>query len=122
MRVAETWKRWNARRAAMRELNGLDDQQCESLAADAGISVGTLVSLYKRGPEASDEMWHMLQALPFDTKPLERRYPDVFQDMSVICSECRLKSRCRSQLRAGRIAMTYRDFCPNAPTIDALAR
>ena len=122
MQVVETWKRWNARRTAMRELNELDDQQFEALAADVGISVGTLASLSKRGPDASDEMWHMLKALPFATKPLEQKYPDVIQDMSVICSECTLKSHCRSQLRAGRIAMTYRDFCPNAPTIDALAR
>lgn len=120
MRVAETLKRWNARRATMRELEGLDAQQCEALAADTGISVGTLVSLYKRGPEASDEMWHMLKALPLDSKALEQKYPDVFHDMSIICSECTLKSHCRSQLRAGRIGVTYRDFCPNAPTIDAL--
>lgn len=121
MQVVETLKRWNARLAGMRELNALDSRQCEALAADAGISVARLMSLTKRGPDASDEMWHMLKALPLDAKSLEQKYPDVFRDMSIICAECSLKSQCRSQLRAGRIGVTYRDFCPNAPTIDALA-
>jgi hypothetical protein len=56
MRVADTWKRWATRRAAVRELNALGMSERENVARDASITVATLDALATRDANSSDEL------------------------------------------------------------------
>ena len=120
MRVADTWKRWATRRAAIRELNALGMSERENVARDASITVATLDALATRDANSSDELQRLMLTLSLDHQAFKQKYPDVSREMDVICSICVAKARCRRDLAADRSAERYVDYCPNAPTIAAL--
>lgn len=121
MRVAETWKRWNARRAATREINALDPAERDAIAADAGITASMLHLLADRDTDSSVELERLAELLAIDLAHLRQIGPSITRDMDVICSLCSVKAQCRGDLDSGRARTAYADYCPNAPTLDALA-
>ena len=44
----------------------------------------------------------------------------ISRDLSRVCSECLMTSRCRRELDAGSASANYNEYCPNALTLDAL--
>ena len=44
----------------------------------------------------------------------------ISRDLSRVCSECLMTSRCRRELDAGSAGANYNEYCPNALTLDAL--
>jgi hypothetical protein len=42
------------------------------------------------------------------------------RDMQRLCISCEAKQRCEHELTQGSAARHYREFCPNAFTLDAL--
>ena len=62
----------------------------------------------------------MLKALDIDVADLARTEPLLVRDMQRVCSLCRDKAHCNGELDDGTAAQHYRDYCPNAPSIDAL--
>jgi hypothetical protein len=121
MRVAEVWKRWSARRAAIREIDTLDARERDVIAAEIGVTTSMLQSLVSRDTDSSVELERLANLLRIDLQHLRRIGPSITRDMDVICSLCILKAQCRSDLDSGRARTTYVDYCPNAPTLDALA-
>ena len=62
----------------------------------------------------------MLKALGIDMEDLVRTEPLMVRDMQRVCAMCRDKAQCHGELAAGTVAEHYKEYCPNAPTIEAL--
>jgi hypothetical protein len=62
----------------------------------------------------------MLLALHVDPERLLRSEPAAMRDMQRLCISCEAKQRCEHELTQGSAARHYREFCPNAFTLDAL--
>lgn len=101
-------------------LAGLSDEEIEALAGDCGISPHQLLALVKAGPHAADEMPAMMRALNIDPAEVEYRMRRVFRDMQITCAQCQSKETCRQHLRQGKAEQTFRDYCGNADTLNAL--
>jgi hypothetical protein len=44
----------------------------------------------------------------------------VMRDMERVCAVCPAAARCGRDLRVGHARWTYREYCANSPTIEAL--
>ena len=90
------------------------------VARDLRLTPGELQELARKGPNAADLLLKMLVALHVDPKVLENTDPHVMQDLQRLCTTCGAKKRCEHELADGTAGDHFREFCPNAFTLDAL--
>jgi uncharacterized protein YjiS (DUF1127 family) len=111
---------WLVHARELAEVCQLDSAEFSHLAQDLGVSRDDLEALVRKGAHAADELPKMLDALGIDRKVLARTEPLVMRDMGYACAMCGEKRRCDRELETGDAAKNYRNFCGNAPVLDAL--
>ena len=116
MHVLSEWIRRQRERA---ELEGLPRDALDHIARDIGVGTSDLEQLVERGHDPH-QLPGMLKALGLDEAAVARAEPAMLRDMQRLCSFCEATGVCRESLDAGIAATSYRDFCINAPTLDAL--
>ena len=102
------------------QLANCTPEEVALIALDIGLSAEDLMSAAAKGPHAADELSKLLRALGVDPQKLASDYPSAVRDLQRICIHCGHKSECRHNLAAGTAASRYRDYCPNAMSIEAL--
>ena len=90
------------------------------VARDLRLTPDELQALARKGPNAADLLLKMLVALHVDPKALENTDPHVMRDLQRLCTTCGAKKRCEHELADGTADNNFREFCPNAFTLDAL--
>ena len=110
-----------------RQASNLHDEfgQCSpedvmQIAKDLRVPVSELRELATRGPGTADLMKKMLIALRVDPHILVNTDPAVMRDLQRLCVVCTQKGRCEHELSRGTASEHFREFCPNAFTLDAL--
>jgi hypothetical protein len=110
-----------------RHIHGVHDElgRCTQddiirIAKDLGVPVSDLRGLAAKGPGAADVLQKMLLALSVDPQALAKSDPAVTRDLQRICIFCSQKRRCQHELAESTAAENFREFCPNAYTLDAL--
>jgi hypothetical protein len=111
---------WIKHRRELNEVRRMNRTDFDLIARDLRVSPDDLDRLVGAGAHSADEMPKMLKALGIDVADLARAEPLMVRDMQRVCSLCRDKAHCHGELADGTAAQHYRDYCPNAPTIDAL--
>lgn len=111
---------WLKHRRELSEIRQLNRTDFDAIARDLRVSPDDLDRLVEIGPHSADEMPKMLEALGIDAEDLARTQPLMVRDMQRVCALCRDKAYCHSDLAAGTTAEHYKDYCPNAPTIEVL--
>ena len=114
-RVCEWWRRQN-------ELSGLDPKELERVAEELGMSTGTLEDLVVRGPDAAAHLYERLSALGLSKTDVEHSAQGVLRDLQRTCACCNEKGRCENDLRDHPDSAVWKDYCPNAVTLDALVK
>ncbi len=102
------------------ELANCTPEEVASIARDIGVSAGDLSFFTAKGPHAADELPKLLRALGVDPEKIASAKPDRMRDLQRICVTCGHKGQCRHDLASGTAAGHYREYCPNAISIDAL--
>ena len=102
------------------ELGKCSPEETRQIAKDLGIPVEDLRHLVTMGPGAADGLPKMLSALSMDARALEDADPAAMRDLQRTCVFCNHKNLCQRELAAGTAARHFRQFCPNAQTLDAL--
>jgi len=90
------------------------------IAHDLKLQPKELAMLAKKGPHAADLMLKMLESLEIDASELEHDDPATMRDLQRVCAICGDKRQCQYDLTNGITAPNFRDYCPNAYTLDAL--
>ena len=90
------------------------------MAKDLGVTPGQFRELAGKGPDAADQLQKMLVALHVDPKKLAHADPITMRDLQRLCITCSNKKRCEHELANGTAADHFREFCPNAVTLDTL--
>jgi hypothetical protein len=110
-----------------RHMHGVHDEfgQCSQedvlrIAKDLGVPISDLRGLAAKGPGAPDVLQKMLLALSVDPQVLAKADPAVMRDLQRLCILCSQKGRCQHELAKGTAGEHFREFCPNAYTLDAL--
>jgi len=102
------------------ELGQCGPDDVMQIARDLGVPANQLRELVGKGPGSADLVQKMLIALNVDPKALANSNPLVMRDLQRLCTTCGDKKRCAHELAEGTAAEHFRDFCPNALTLDAL--
>lgn len=90
------------------------------IATDLGLPLGEAAAIVHGRPGGTDLLRKMLPALHLDAREVAAAHPGVMRDLERLCIGCAHKKRCAHEMDAGTAASHYRDFCPNAFTLDAL--
>lgn len=114
------WRDRSVANAELREIATLSQEDFAGVASDCGMTPCQLVSIVRAGPHAAQEMNEMLHALNIDASSLTTNDHRLFNDMQAVCANCESKGECRRHLRDGTAAQTYKDYCGNAESINAL--
>jgi hypothetical protein len=102
------------------EFEHCSSEDVMQIAKDLGVPVSELRKLATKGPGAADLMKKMLIALRVDPHALVSTDPAVMRDLQRLCVVCSQKGRCEHELAKGTASEHFREFCPNAFTLDAL--
>jgi hypothetical protein len=111
---------WLRHRRELSEIRRMNRTDFDAIAQDLRVSSDDLDRLVQIGPHGADELPEMLKNLGIGLADVARTEPLLVRDMQRVCALCRDKGQCDGDLAAGTTAEHYRDYCPNAPTIDAL--
>ena len=90
------------------------------MAKDIGVTRSQLHELVSKGPGAADLLKRMLVALRVDPKVLADIDLLVMRELQWLCITCDNKKRCERELTKGTAAEHFREFCPNAVSLDEL--
>ena len=115
--LSQAWTRYRKRRAAMAELQALDNAELERIVRDAGLTFSDLVGLAKQSGDAAALLYRRLEEAGIDFKSID---PDVLRDMQRCCSICDSKAQCAHELEDKPKVAGWPEYCPNRQTIDAL--
>jgi transcriptional regulator with XRE-family HTH domain len=118
--LVNTFSDWLKQRREMNELRQLNTVEFDRIANELRVSPTDLNELVRQGPHAADELPQMLKALGIDEEALARTQPLVLRDMERVCALCHEKGECIREFAAGTAAEHYKEYCPNAPTIEVL--
>lgn len=102
------------------EFGECSPEDVRQIAKDLGVPANELRALTAKGPGAADLLLKMLTALRVDPDALAKADPAVMRDLQRLCITCSQKGRCQHELAEGTAAGHFREFCPNAFTLDAL--
>jgi uncharacterized protein YjiS (DUF1127 family) len=116
MHVFSDWIRHRRERA---ELDAMSGDELGRLAHDIGVSTRELEQMVDAGHDP-ERLPEMLRALGIDEAALARAEPAMLRDMQRLCSLCETVGTCRHALDAGIAPTTFRSFCVNAATLEAL--
>jgi hypothetical protein len=116
---AAWWRNMRAARASVGELEGCG-KEVTQIARDLGLSPSELRNIAAKGPAAANQLDMRLQALHLDPAALRRDEPLVMRDLERVCSQCGSKHRCERDFARFPDDTAWRDYCPNATTLDAL--
>lgn len=111
---------WLKHRRELSEIRRMNRTDFDMIAQDLRVSPDDLDRMVEAGPHSADEMPKMLEALGIDLEDLVRTKPLLVRDMERVCALCRDKAQCHNDFAAGTAAEHFKDYCPNAPTIEAL--
>jgi Family of unknown function (DUF6455) len=118
--IAQWIMKYRDARNICNDLVNCGPDEVANIARDLRLSPSELVILARNGPNAADLLQDMLKALGVDKNAIENDEPLVMRDLERLCTTCHEKRRCRLDLANGVIADNFRDYCPNAFTLDAL--
>jgi len=102
------------------ELANCGAEEVALIARDIGVSPEELRFAASKGPHAADELPKLLRALGVDPQKLASDAPATMRSLQRICISCGNKGECQHELAAGTAASRYRDYCPNAMSLDEL--
>jgi hypothetical protein len=112
--------KYRYKRDTCNDLANCGPEEVANIARDLRLSPSELAILARKGPNVADLLQDMLNALGLDKNILENDKLLVMRDLERLCTTCREKRQCRFDFANGVIADNFRDYCPNAFTLDAL--
>jgi hypothetical protein len=117
-RARDAFDEMRQRHALRRELGDCDMRGgLDETLGEIGVSRAQIPALIKGAPRASHLLGRMAAWIGVDLQGM--RDPALKRELQRVCSLCQSQGQCRHWLE-GPKGSGYRDFCPNAETLDEL--
>ncbi len=111
---------WARDRRLNRHVEECDSYEIVRMARDAGLSSSELRRMSKLKPDAAKLLLERMAALHLNPETLAKTDPSTMHDLQRLCSNCASKRRCQRDFIRHLDAPVWRQYCPNAGTLDAL--
>jgi pyrroloquinoline quinone (PQQ) biosynthesis protein C len=118
--IADWVKKYRYAAGLRNELAQCGPEEVANTARELGLSSRDLYRMARKGPNAADLLQKMLLALGVSPQKLALEDPLIMRDLQRLCIMCGQKKQCKHELAAGTAGKNFRDFCPNAFTLEAL--
>jgi hypothetical protein len=118
--IADWVNKYRSMHAMHNDIGECSPEDVMRIATDIGITAAELRALAAKGPGAANLLEKLLLQLYVDPAQLAKANPAVMRDLQRLCVVCGQKARCQHELQSGTAAEHYREYCPNAFTLDAL--
>jgi hypothetical protein len=90
------------------------------MAKEIGVTPSQFHELVSKGPGDAKLLKTMLVALHVDPRILADMDPLIMRELKWLCITCSNKKRCEHELAMGTATEHFRQFCPNAVSLDEL--
>ncbi len=114
--------RWRAWWQHHDELRNIDRTELDRVAAEFGMTAHELEELTAKGPHAADLLYERMHALGVARSDVERIAHGLMRDLEKSCACCNDKAQCRKDLAARPDDPAWKDYCPNAISLDSLSK
>ena len=104
------------------ELRALDPGELSRLASELGMTGGQLQDLVAQGPGSAERLQKRLTALGLSRADIERIGAGVARDLERTCGCCGDKSLCREDLERDPDDPQWKEYCPNAISLEGVRR
>lgn len=104
------------------ELGSLDRGELDRLAGELGLTAGDLQNLVVQGVHGAELLRRRLETLGITRADVERVSPGLARDLERTCTCCDEKTTCRHDLRHDPAGGGWKDYCPNAISIESVRR
>jgi hypothetical protein len=118
--VSGWWRNWKQSRATFFQIEGLEGAELSRVARDVGVNSSELRTLAGKWPDSADLLSQRLAALQLTEDAVARFEPGVLHDLQRVCTLCDEKRRCGHDIDRDPSDPTWRRYCPNTETLDAL--
>ena len=118
--IADWVKKYRYAAGLRNELAQCGPEEVAHTARELGLSSRDLYRMARKGPNAADLLQKMLLALGVSPQKLALEDPLMMRDLQRLCIMCGQKKQCKHELATGTAGKNFRDFCPNAFTLEAL--
>ena len=108
------------KRKLMTELQACTENERHQIAQDIGLTEQDLARLAVSRHGLNELMPQRLEQLHLDPDYVKHAHPAIYMDLQRVCAWCSASGRCARDLANGNVETGMRDYCLNAPTIDAL--
>lgn len=112
---------WRRRRVAINEISALAPMEGDKVLGECGLSRNDFQNAMRHTFASSILLPEAMKSKGIDQATFERQQPEWNRDMRRTCMLCSERSRCSNELAANAFNDSYRDFCPNSASLDALA-
>ena len=119
-RLGRWWRSWSRQRTGLAELESCGAAEVEHIARDLGMSRPELSILAGKWPDAADFLFQRMEQVDLSRAELARAEPQVLRDLERVCTLCGSKRKCEYDLMVHPSLPVWTEYCPNAPTINAL--
>ena len=104
------------------ELGDLDRGELDRLAGELGMTATDLQNLVAQGARGAELLRLRLETLGITRTDIERVYPGLMRDLERTCSCCEEKSVCKRDLGRRSTSDDWKDYCPNAISLESVRR
>ncbi len=118
--AAGWWRRTAGSPGGSSDLERLADDEVAALSREMGVSVADLHQMARLPSQLPELLQQRLQSLALDASVIADVSPLVLADLQRTCCSCADKALCTDRMRVDPGDPAWRDYCPNAPTLDAL--
>jgi hypothetical protein len=117
------WRRnWRAAREGTFELQCAGAAEVERIAQELGLSSVELRALVSH-PDDRELLAKRMAVLHLEPRAVAQLDPAAFRDLQRVCAMCGFKYRCARDLAVETLdpaQQEWRDYCPNAATLNVL--
>jgi hypothetical protein len=117
--IDQRYRHWRARGIYMAQLAGSNSSEVEQLGSDLRLSPGELRDLVAAGPLSSNLLGRRMQVIGLDSPTAVD--PQLKRELERCCSLCESKRECARDLAQDPASPRWAEYCPNEPTLNALA-
>jgi hypothetical protein len=116
--AASWWRRHANAHDAVAELARCDPGELSQIAGDLGLSSDELQRMASYGPDAAEQLHRRMAALHIKAGATD---PRLMRDLERLCTTCTCKTRCNADLAHAPQAPGWKQYCPNAETLQDLS-
>jgi uncharacterized protein DUF6455 len=120
-RLARRWREWAGRRRTLAAFDVCGPGETVRIARDLGVGGAELRVLVGKWPDSSDLLSRRMKEIKLDDATTVGIEPEVFRDLQRVCTLCASKRKCQHDLARNPADPAWREYCPNATTLAALA-